>query len=138
MRCQQCCKFVGQEPAEPQIDSIEIHDGEVTCDVTLEINCIECGSALKSGSFNMQETVPEDLLKDHQGEDHDIEVQEDGSEAIDEYETKDRHGKPIKNARYQTHLYGARVDFTVKCSCGTDIYTSSVEDKMAASNFDEC
>lgn len=140
MRCPDCNKFVSQEAGEPEI-SLEVDGSEVRCEARLPINCAECGSELKEGNFQMEEQLPEDIAKDHDGDGHDLEVEEDGQDIIDDYKTKDRHGKPIKNPRYQTHEYGVSVNFSVRCSCqekgAEPLFSGTLEDKMPASSFDE-
>jgi len=59
------------------------------------------------------------------------------AEPTDRFETKDRKGKTIKNARYQKHYYGADVTGSVTCvHCHEQIdFTASVEE--VASGFEE-
>lgn len=141
MRCPDCNKFVGNEPGEVEINSLEVSGSEIQCEARLPINCAECGGELKEGTFNMEEEIDDQLLKDHEGDGHELEVEEDGTDVIDEYQTTDRHGKPIKNSRYQKHLYGVSVNCTLRCSCqesGAEALASfTLEDKMAASSFDQ-
>lgn len=55
----------------------------------------------------------------------------------DEIKNTDRHGRPIRRARYMTRLYGVQVEATVKCeTCGTDIATGSYSDAVQASGME--
>lgn len=141
MRCPDCNKFVGQDPGEPEVQSIEINNGEVQIEARLPVTCNECGNELKEGTFTMEETIPSEIADAHEGEGHELEVEEDDCEAVDEYQTTDRHGKPIKSVRYQKHLYGVRVGFSVTCSCqaagAEPLFSGEVSDTMPAGAMDE-
>lgn len=60
-----------------------------------------------------------------------------GGDHVGRAVTTDRRGKPIKNPRYMTQMYGVAVNGDVKCSrCGITASFSG-EDEMAASSYDE-
>jgi hypothetical protein len=70
----------------------------------------------------------------------DVEITDSSAEAEDRYENKDRHGKPIKSARYMKHMYGARVSVSVKGTYdGTEFEVNDAEwfDEVASSGMDE-
>jgi hypothetical protein len=118
VRCQQCSKFVSQEVGEVEASDPDLsEDGAVTCEVRVPVVCAECSDELKEGNLTLEGEFPEAIIKKHTGEKHELSVEVESSEAIDDYETKDRRGKPIKNPRYQTHLYGATVELSLHCSC---------------------
>ena len=61
MRCPQCNKFTGMDNADPQVDSLEAGDlkggsVEITVDGQHFRVCSDCGTELKSVSFNESET----------------------------------------------------------------------------------
>jgi hypothetical protein len=140
MRCNDCNKFVGQEPEEPEAElEVARADGTDTCkeitvagQVTVSVNCAECGTQLKQASFDVEESIT--LTDDkHCGEEHDLEVEVDSCEATEEY--KGRKGAP---ARYQKHYYGFQLSYSVSCSCGEPVdLGGSFEDSMQASSMDE-
>lgn len=141
MRCPDCNKFVGNEPGEVEINTLEVDGSEIRCEARLPINCADCGSELKEGNFELYEEIDTEIVEKHEGEGHELEIEEDGTDIIDEYQTTDRHGKPIKSSRYQKHLYGVTVNCTLRCSCqesgAEPLACFTLEDKMAASCFDE-
>lgn len=142
MRCPDCSKFVSQDLADPEVNSLEINgDGTVTAEVRVFLACADCGTELKEATLYLEEDFS-DKLTDHCGvTGHELDVDEEDVEGLDEYQTTDRRGKPIKNVRYQKHLYGARVGFKITCSCqekGADpILSESLEETVEASGMDE-
>jgi hypothetical protein len=138
MRCQSCNKFVSQEPGDPDT-SIEIIGGDtVRIECRLPINCSECCDELKEGNFEMEVDIPTEIVEAHCGEGHELDAEEESTEAIDEMETTDRKGKPIKSFRYMKHLYGVDCSFNVTCSCQEEpVFSSSADEKMPSSSFDE-
>lgn len=138
-RCQDCNKFTGQEAGDPEVNSIEIdEDGHITADVRIVVNCADCGTEMKSADLSLEGDMNPEILAKHQGEDHELEAEEESSEAIDEYQTTDAKGKPIKNMRYQKHLYGARLEVSVTCSCSKEVIdTVTLEDSVPSSQMDE-
>lgn len=58
-------------------------------------------------------------------------------DATDDYQTKDRNGKPIKSARYMKHLYGFDVQFEVSCGCGQTSDDGQFSDSVPSSSMDE-
>lgn len=140
MRCSSCNKFVSQEPGEPEVQSLEIDaDGNITAEVRIVVTCAECGDELKESTLSMEDAV---TIRRHNREECELEIEEDGVEMLDEYETKDRNGKPIKSVRYQTHLYGARVDFHIRCACqkseAEPLFSGDIFDTIPAGSMDEC
>lgn len=148
MRCPDCNKFVPNGDMEVESQSVDLDGSEVTISVRGVIPCGECGTELKSYEFEVTESFeidhdancPTQLDADHEdfvGEDNEIE--DDGEpEATERYEDKDRHGKPIKNARYQKHLYGFTQIVTVKCVHCDATAEVVLQDEASASDFEEC
>lgn len=148
MRCNDCNKFVPNGEPEATVESgedfeVELSEGKLIVKVSPEVRvvipCGECGSELKDTTFNFEmETEHEcdKLPKEEPAEGIEIEGTIE-VEPVDDYQTKDRHGKEIKNPRYQTHLYGATVTATAKCPfCDSDIEMTE-SDSVAASGMDE-
>lgn len=143
MRCPDCNKFVSQELQDPEVNNIEINeDGNVTAEVRICAACADCGTELKEATLDLEKDFG-DELKEHLGgsPSHELSIEEDGVSSIDDYKRTDRHGKPIKNSRYMTHLYGATVSFKVTCSCQAEgaepIFCGDVEDTIEAGGMDE-
>lgn len=150
MRCPDCNKFVPYDTeAEPEAN-LELDDsGQLTGDVRRVLPCGECGTELKDTTFDIDVDLneilqindkPANLTDCSGGGDHewDWESAEDPSVSADErMETKDKHGKPIKNSRYMTQYYGVLIEGTVKCKlCGLEA-SYEVKDEASASSFDE-
>lgn len=138
MRCPDCNKFVSQDAGNPEVNNVSINDGDITVEVDVVVNCAECGTELKRGNLELEDSIGKELLEKHTGEGHELDAEEDSSEPIDDWKTTDRSGKQIKNSRYHTHLYGARVNVSVKCSCQEEEITNlELSDSMPASALDE-
>jgi hypothetical protein len=141
-RCPDCEKFVSLEAQEPEVESIEVDDasGEVSASVRCVLACMDCGTEMKETTLELQNTsteVAEHIDKHAEAEEeYSLDVEESNVEATDHYQTVDRHGKPIKKARYQRHFYGVSMTATVTCSCG-DCFDVDLEDSVQASMFDE-
>lgn len=117
----------------------------VTGSVDIANNCQECGTELKRATLDVECDLSAQV-RDHRDEkkeagepdsDHDsLDVADDGGQRFDELQNKDRHGKPIKNARYMKHLYGAEVEFKVTCKCG-ETFTENWRDSVPGSAMEE-
>ena len=137
-RCEACGKFVSLEQEEPEVNSVEIEsageieDGaqelEINADVRLALNCGECGGEMKEANLDATETVQFTHADDCDAELDDLEIEEDGAEATDDYRPQ---GRPM---RYQKHYYGADVNVRVKCNkCeAEDTFTVKVEEQAGA------
>lgn len=140
-RCPDCSKFVSLEIQEPEVSSLEIaEDGNINADVRVYLTCADCGTEMKEYTFNIDE-IPDEVfshIEEHNeaGEEYSLEIEENGVDMVDEMQTHDRHGNPIKNYRYQKHYYGFELTALVTCSCGEEIEVSFT-DKEQASAFDE-
>lgn len=135
MRCNDCNKFVGQEMGEPSDEGFEVSkDGEtatVSGSVTLGIVCAECGTDLKSGSFECSEEVA--IPPEHRGDEgHDLEVE------VELEGSEDYSGDAKTPSRYRKHFYGVSATIKVTCECGNWTEELGWTDQMQASSFDEC
>jgi hypothetical protein len=138
MRCPDCNKFVAYEQQDPEVDLTVDDDraedqeegsATVTASVRLVLACAECGTELKEATVEGQVVVD---VKHPRGEDHTLDVEEDGTET-----SCHQDGKEGTPARYRRTYYGADVSFAVKCSCGVEVGTGSVSPEEQASAFDE-
>ncbi len=124
MRCPDCNKFTSMDLSEPEVELDVDDDGNVTAEINLSRTCADCGTELKTGSLTAEEQVD---VAAHQGEGHDLTVEETGIESIEE-----------GGGRYAKSYFGAAVNFEVHCSCQTAaVATGTVSGKMAASEMDE-
>jgi hypothetical protein len=53
MRCESCNKFVGQEQAEPEVNSVDVDETTVRAEVRISLQCTECGGDLKEATLDM-------------------------------------------------------------------------------------
>jgi len=161
MRCPSCNRFVPNGDPEASVESGEDFEAEIsektepveggepikkrvliikcTPEVRVMIPCGECGTELKDTTFEMEmETEHEcDQLPEVTPVEG-IEIEgEFEVEATDDYKTKDRHGKPIKNPRYQAHLYGAEVTAKATCPFCQEEIEFSASDQTDSSSMEE-
>jgi endogenous inhibitor of DNA gyrase (YacG/DUF329 family) len=148
MRCPDCNKFVPNGDPEAEVQSGEDFEAEldegkliIKCqpEVRVMIPCGECGTELKETilEFEMEtehecDKLPKKEPKGGIEVEGNIEV-----EATDDYRTKDKHGKAIKNPRYQAHLYGAEVTATVTCPFCQETIEFTDQDEVESSSMDE-
>lgn len=142
MRCPDCNKFVpfGTD-TEPEIDADVDDDGNISGTARIVLTCEECGTELKEATLDIDCGVFDDIeqhRKDHpECKDKGLSLADNGGELTQRTETKDRHGKPIKNPRYMKSFYGAAVEFTVTCDECNEEFTVTWEDEVQASGMDE-
>jgi DNA-directed RNA polymerase subunit N (RpoN/RPB10) len=144
---------------DPEVEEQDctVSGGDVEASVRLMLPCGECGTDLKDHYFEMSANIEhecdpetykeylEELKKDgceseySEDDEPEYEVEEsDNWEATDRYEDKDKHGKPIKNMRYQKHYFGVTGTVKVKClKCG-EIIDVELGEEEQASAFDDC
>lgn len=139
MRCPGCNKFASLSFEEPTVESLEVsEDGIVTCTVSLSRTSECCGEEMKTAELELEEDLGA-VLEEHcdkgeereDGEDeHELDVEEDNVDQIEE-----------GGGRYQKSYFGARVSFSVTCSCqpkdSSPLHSGSFEDKVAASEMEE-
>lgn len=132
MRCPDCQKFVSMNFEEPEVDSLEIdNDGQITASVIITRSCGECGTNLKTADLDMS-TDQTEACKDHQNDDesetHDLSVEEDGINQVEEI-----------GGRYAKSYFGAELCFIITCKCDPKFKVEgSVIDKVAAGAMEEC
>lgn len=146
MRCPSCEKFVSYDTeVEPeQENEPEVADQSVSATYRRVLTCAECGEELKEAQIEVDGEVSCDLPctaqeGDAKGEEpaHEWEVTDSSASATERSQTKDRHGRPIKRARYMRHFYGVEVEVTLKCvRCGTE-HVQTFDNDEQASGFDE-
>lgn len=136
MRCPDCERFVSFDTeVEPETD-LEMFDDTVQVSVRRVLACADCGTELKETQLELEMTL-ESIIDDCTCQSREAwEATEDLSPTV-ETQTHDRHGKPIKRARYQRTYYGVEGTITVRCDeCGAE-ETAQVGDRAQASWFEE-
>lgn len=132
-RCSSCNLFCSLD--EPEFDAQEPEfDGE---EVSVEIAATfasQCCSdtaatadytATGSPEFEHAETC----VSGKAGE-AEYTVEAADPQATDRFQGKDRHGKPIKRARYRRHFYGVEVDVTISCDeCGAEATVTASDEQ---------
>ncbi len=148
-RCSSCNKFVSNGDPEVEIQSgdeieAELIDGKLIIkaspEVRVMIPCGECGQDLKEASFSfeIEEEHSCDKLPKKEPEKGFIVEGSIDVEPINDFKTVDRKGKPIKNPRYQTHLYGVEVVMSAMCPFCGDMIDHSEQETIKSSSMDEC
>jgi hypothetical protein len=145
MRCDSCNKFVSfDSEVEPEINIDVTDDGVVTGDVRIVNGCAECSAELTEVTMTVEADLSEQITAHREEckadpantDKHDtLEVEAEG-ERFDRMQTTDRSGKPIKNPRYQKHMYGVSLDITVTCECGAKFTADTWSDEVQGSGMD--
>lgn len=145
MRCPDCSKFVSFDEPEPELNSVELDGSTLRASVRVVLKCADCGNELKDAEIEAEKEIEHDCKNEAEkarrekaGEEL-FEVTDDGEPAgNDRFQDKDRHGRPIKRARYMRHYYGFDLETTVKClCCGEEDIAVATEGEESASGFNE-
>lgn len=121
-RCPDCNKFVpnGEPEAELQSEDLSYGNDSYEAEVRVMIPCGECGTELSEYNFSVELEIDHLCEKSADPDEEDLldsqyELVDTDVSVVDEYETKDKNGKIIKNQRYQKHMYGYEI--SVQCKC---------------------
>jgi len=143
MRCPDCAIFVSYGgDLEPEIESEEINEDELTGSVRVVLDCAECGGELKESSMEYEVQIEHECSdaneedSDADGEDQ-FEIHSTATSFTERRQTKDRHGKPITNYRYQRTYYGAEITTTIKCTRCEEEFDVETTVEEQASSFEE-
>lgn len=145
MRCPDCNKFVSYDEPQADVQSVEIDGDSVRANVSVQLNCQECGSTLKDAEIEDERSIDHKCAElatsdsDFKEGDEQYEIENDGdAEGTSRIQSTDRHGKPIKSARYMKSFYGFTLETEVKClKCG-ETFSVLLEGDEQASSFNEC
>ena len=123
MRCLSCNKFVSYDEPEVEVQSGNVSGETVNGTVRIVLKCAECGEELKDVELDYDLLIEHECKKCKDGETPEFEIESEvEGEPNEHFQQNDRHGNPIKLARYRKHFYGADLTGTVKCSkCGEKI-----------------
>jgi hypothetical protein len=153
MRCNQCCKFVGLDNGDPDVDNIEATASGMTVNVSATVTakrvCTECGNDMKTCSLDMEDQFniedmeqfkylsPDDqelVRKEAASGSLQVDVEEEGAE------TSESGGARYKKNIIETAL-DYSVDINVERECLNNItltYSGEMKQSAAASEYDEC
>lgn len=134
MRCADCGKFVSYGEPEIEIDDENVSEGRYSVVATMYLTCAECGTQLKSFTFDAEFDLGHEC-SDSQAYEHDNYECSVDTEATEKRETE-RNGKPIRT-RYQRTFYG--IEFSVRATCGVCQKVLDTEESLSeqASSFEE-
>lgn len=133
MRCDQCNKFAAYDDStEPEVEIDLSDDGSFSGQVRIVLTHDECGQELKEASFDFEGEVPEEILNEHKGEDHSLDLEADGGELSSRSEGRGRSAKTF---------YGYDVSVDLRCDCqdrgAEPLWNKAFADDIQASHMDE-
>jgi hypothetical protein len=136
--CYGCSAITGKDTeVEPEVQSgpdFDPESGGITASVRIANACTDCSSEIEESTFDLEGEVD---VTEHQGEGHELTLEDVEWERTDRNQTKDRNGKPIKSYRYQRRFYGVSGEAVVSCSCQEEPVGSVVlEDEVQASGME--
>ena len=136
MRCSDCNKFVSFNEPEVEVTDETIAGNVVSGRVRIVLQCAECGQELKDAELDFEMEIDHECSKCGKDEEPTFTMDTVNASPNERFQDKDRHGKPIKLARYRKHYYGADLDCKVTCEkCDEEIeVTSSVEEQARGFN----
>src|SRR3990167_2043278 len=146
MRCNNCNQFVSHE-AEIGDSSYDFdpETADFSGTVTINLNCANCGGTLADAESEVNfilidalehvQEMNEAADEDENPQSHDLEWVEKSLESDDFFKATDRHGKPIKSAHYQKHMYQARITGGIVCSCGEEWDIDFTSEAYAGNEF---
>jgi hypothetical protein len=148
--CSSDGKFASFDEMTVEVEDSDVTDDTFTMTVRAVRPCASCGNEQAEYTFDFDQTI-EHSCPDERGEEgaHAEDFEEDledrtfelrgepDVEVVDDYQTTDRHGKPIKSVRYQRHLLGVSYTATVTCSRCEDEIELTDSETVPASSFDD-
>lgn len=143
MRCPDCNKFVSYDEPQCEVSTVEVCDDAVRANVTVQLNCADCGGTLKDAEIEEQvdidHTCGEEKNPDFEEGDDQYEVENEGdAEGTNRVQTTDRRGKPIKSHRYMKTFYGFSLEPEIKCKKCNETFYVTLTGEEQASSFNEC
>lgn len=137
MRCPDCNKFVSFEENDAEVDSLDVSsDGVVTATARIVNACGDCGQELKEATLDLEADHSSEC-GDHNGEGHDLSVEENGSERTSRSGYFKKGEFVPASGRYAKTLYGVEVGYKIECLCGELEIEGSMSDEVQASGMDE-
>lgn len=155
-RCPDCNKFVSYDEPQVEEQGMDVFGEEIQGEIMVTLMCADCGTELKSLSFEVSEYINHECVvteeteetgevedeDEDEGEDEELEPYElessDNWESTDRYEDKDKNGKTIKNPRYMKHYYGFKGVIEVSCTMCKETFDVEISMEEQASAYEEC
>lgn len=130
MRCPDCNKFAAYDDStEPEIDIDLANDGAFSGQARIVLTHDECGTELKEATFDIEGEVPNEIIANHKGDGHGLDLEVGDSELTSRSEG---------SGRYMKTFYGYSASLDLTCSCGTEgLWSTDVADDIQASHMDE-
>lgn len=159
MRCPDCMKFVGLETEEPEENDVSVVNNDdgtatVTASATINRNCDQCSTTLKSAEFEIEDLVT--LTSVTEGDEiahasHVLSFDNAEWETVEDSTPKPKEVKSRKtgkmemrypNSRYVRSLFGVKLTGIVTCDeCddapGGAVDFESVSSMIGAGEFEE-
>lgn len=135
-RCTDCNKFVSYGDIQTEIVDERVDGDMVIIEVRIVLTCADCGAELKEATLEFEQEIDHECASAETDEER-YEITASSADATDRRQTKDRHGKPIKNPRYAKQFYGASVAVGVKCRWCGETFDVSGDVEEQASAFEE-
>jgi uncharacterized protein with PIN domain len=139
LRCPDCNKFVSFDTeTEPEVQSEQVDEnGAVEFSVRITNNCADCGTELTETTLEMEDTVPEELLADHKGDEHEYSVEVVSASRTERQSVPQKTSKKTSKTtvwyRGAKTYYGAEIEYSVKCSCGVTLHEGTISAEEQAS-----
>lgn len=133
MRCDQCNKFAAYDDStEPEVDVDLNDDGSFSGQVRIVLTHDECGQELKEASFEFDGQIPKEVIAEHGGGDHLLDLEADAGELTSRSEGSGRYAKTF---------YGYDVAVSLTCGCqergAEPLWSENFADDIQASHMDE-
>lgn len=133
MRCPDCNKFAAYgDSTEPEVNVDLSDDGSFSGQVRIVLTHDECGTELKEASFDFEGNVPNEIITEHKGEDHVLNLEADAGELASRSEG---------SGRYMKTFYGYDVALDLTCNCqelgAEPLWQGSFSDDIQAPHMDE-
>jgi hypothetical protein len=137
MRCSSTNQFASfEDEAEVEDYGFDLDpEGDFSGSVRITRLCAECYSEAAEGELELSASF-ECPDKGDADEGHELTLVDVELSPTDEYQTHDRHGKPIKNYRYSRHYIGAEAEVRIECECSKE-FAETVKDHLSASDFED-
>jgi hypothetical protein len=140
--CPDCRPFAPKDTdTEPDSDlSYDKETQSVSGTVRIHNDCENCGQELEETEFTFdidcREAIDAHKKAGKKSTAHSFDEDSITVERTDDVQRVDRRGKPIKNPRYWSRLYGVTVVVQLQCSCGEDIDEVTAHEQTKASYMD--
>jgi hypothetical protein len=121
------------EMSDPEVNEVEMNaDGHITSEVRIVRTSACCGDEVKESTFNTEDNLDEEIVKEHKGGKHGLIFSADDAEPVERTEGKGRSTKTF---------FGYSINWTVRCDCQAEaddpLATGTLTEDVQASAMDE-